>query len=96
MTVLTERKEHVYLGLIRLSNDLAEAGKAEESMSHLHADYRTEGARSGGFEKQVKPVLDLVDLGVNDTCLWATSQKLWAGNSLDTLTILNKNNGQYL
>lgn len=65
-------------------------------MSHLHPDNRTEEARSGGFEKQVKPILDLIDLGVNDTCLWTTSQKLWAGNSLDTLTILNKNNGQYL
>lgn len=65
-------------------------------MSHLHPDNRTEGARSGGFEKQVKPVLDLIDLGVNDTCLWSTIQKLWAGNSLVTLTILNQNNSQYL
>ena len=75
---------------------MAEAGKVEESMSDLHPDNRTEGARSSGFEKQVKPVLDLIDLGVNDTCLWKMSQKLCAGNSLDTLTILNKNNGQYL
>ena len=75
---------------------VAEAGKVEESMSDLHPDNRTEGARSSGFEKQVKPVLDLIDLGVNDTCLWKMSQKLCAGNSLDTLTILNKNNGQYL
>jgi len=81
VTVLTERKEHVYLGLLRLSNDLAEAGKVEESMSDLHPDNRTEGARSSGFEKQVKPTLDLIDLGVNDTCLWKTSQKLCAGNS---------------
>ena len=75
---------------------IAGAGKVEKSMSDLHPDNRTEGARSSEFEKQVKPILDPIDLGVNDTCLWKTSQKLCAGNSLDTLTILNKNNGQYL